>query len=30
MDVDGGNPRRIAGSPTRLGFPDWQPIPNEE
>jgi TolB protein len=30
MDADGSNPRRIAGSPTRLGFPDWQPIPGDE
>ena len=27
MDADGSNPQRITGSNSRLGFPDWQPIP---
>lgn len=26
MDADGGNPYRVTGSDTRLGFPDWQPL----
>ncbi len=27
MDADGSNPQRITGSNSRVGEPDWQPIP---
>jgi Tol biopolymer transport system component len=27
MEADGSKPHRVTGSNTRLGFPDWQPIP---